>query len=100
MPFNFSFSSSFSAVTVSNNGQAPKGWAYKRESYSNNSGSGVRTTKQKLGEAPVTETRVYDAQGRPLITDGRPRRPRNPGQGRIISIEEITDEHQHGEERR
>ncbi|KAK5653075.1 hypothetical protein OQA88_9362 [Cercophora sp. LCS_1] len=73
MPFSFSFSSSFSAVAVSTstssngNGVTQKGWAYKHESYSNNHGSGVRTTKQKLGEAPVTETKVFDAQGRPLI---------------------------------
>ncbi|KAK3294267.1 uncharacterized protein B0H64DRAFT_475754 [Chaetomium fimeti] len=74
MPFNFSFSSSVSAVSVgsgSTNGQnGARGWAYKRESYSNNNGSGVRTTKQKLGEAPQTQTRIYDAQGRPLYLEG------------------------------
>jgi len=46
------------------------GWAYKRESYANAHGSGIRTTKQKLGEAPVTEVYMYDAQGRPLLVQG------------------------------
>lgn len=106
MPFNFSFSSSATFVSTSSvNGQA-QGWAYRREAYSTNDGSGVRTTKQKLGEAPVTQMRMYDAQGRPLLTEGNgsasgsgsgsgSRRPRQSKRGpsrRIISIEDVTEE--------
>lgn len=95
MPFSFSFSSSVSAVSVASgsaNGHGgAKGWAYKRESYSNNHGSGVRTTKQKLGEAPVTQTKIYDAQGRPLYLEGG--RRRTPGvDDRVPRIEDVTDD--------
>lgn len=104
MPFNFSFSSSATFVSTSSvNGQA-QGWAYRREAYSTNDGSGVRTTKQKLGEAPVTQMRMYDAQGRPLLTEGngsasgsgsgssRPRQSKRAPSRRIISIEDVTEE--------
>ena len=95
MPFNFSFSSSVSAVSVgsaSANGHGgAKGWAYKRESYSNNHGSGVRTTKQKLGEAPVTQTKGYDAQGRPLYLDGGQRRTAGVDDS-VARIEDVTDD--------
>lgn len=102
MPFNFSFSSSATFVSTSSvNGQA-QGWAYRRESYSNNDGSGVRTTKQKLGEAPVTYMKMYDAQGKPLLTEGngsgsgsgssRPRQSKRGPSRRIISIEDVTEE--------
>ncbi|KAK3308333.1 uncharacterized protein B0T15DRAFT_490921 [Chaetomium strumarium] len=94
MPFNFSFSSSASAVVVgsaSANGHgAIKGWAYKHEAYSNNDGSGVRTTKQKLGEPPVTQTRMYDAQGRPLLTDGAGRRTGLDDS--VRRIEDVTED--------
>jgi len=75
MPFKFSFSSSTSAAVAGsasvNGHEAAKGWAYKQEAYSNPNGSGSRTTKQKLGEAPVTETKMFDAQGRPILLEGR-----------------------------
>lgn len=94
MPFSFSFSSSVSAVSVgsgSTNGHGgAKGWAYKRESYSNNHGSGVRTTKQKLGEAPVTQTRIYDAQGRPLYLQGGHRT--TSLDDNVARIEDVTDD--------
>lgn len=98
MPFNFSFSSSATFVsTSSTNGQA-KGWAYRREAYSTNDGSGVRTTRQNLGEAPVTQVKMYDAQGRPLLIEGsgsgsssRRQSKRGPSR-RIISIEDVTEE--------
>lgn len=96
MPFNFSFSSSASAVVVGSgsvNGHGgAKGWAYKRESYSNNSGSGVRTTEQKLGEAPVTQTRIYDAQGRPLLIDRSDRPPAGPNNSVVRRVEDVTEE--------
>jgi hypothetical protein len=95
MPFGFSFSSSTSAAVVtagSVNGQsAAKGWAYKREAYSNSNGSGVRTTKQKLGEAPVTQTRMYDAHGRPLFIEGTDR-PREPDDS-VMSVVDVTESH-------
>lgn len=99
MPFNFSFSSSATFVTTSSvNGQS-QGWAYRREAYSTNDGSGVRTTKQKLGEAPITQMRMYDAQGRSLLTEGndsgsssRPRQSKRGPSRRIISIEDVTEE--------
>lgn len=83
--------------TSSVNGQ-PQGWAYRREAYSTNDGSGVRTTKQKLGEAPITQMKMYDAQGRPLLTeanssDDTSRRQSKGGPSRrIISIEDVTEE--------
>lgn len=103
MPFNFSFSSSATFVSTSSVNGQPQGWAYRREAYSTNDGSGVRTTKQKLGEAPVTQMRMYDAQGRPLLTEGngsgsgsgsssRPRQSKRGPSRRIISIEDVTEE--------
>lgn len=101
MPFNFSFSSSATFVSTSSVNGQPQGWAYRREAYSTNDGSGVRTTKQKLGEAPVTQMRMYDAQGRPLLTEGndsgsgsssRPRQSKRGPSRKIISIEDVTEE--------
>ena len=70
MPFNFSFSSSTSVVSsasASVNGKtAQTGYAYRHDAFKDNQGSGSRTVKQKLGQAPVTRTKLYDAQGRPL----------------------------------
>ena len=71
MPINFSFSSSATVVGSAsvNDRSTTKGWAYRHEAFKNNEGSGSRTTKQKLGEAPVTTTHIYDAQGRPLMVE-------------------------------
>jgi len=93
MPFSFSFSSSAAIVgSGSVNGHnTTKGWAYKHEAYSNNNGSGVRTTKQRLGEAPVTQTRMYDAQGRPLLIQGSDRRA-DPHDTTVRRIEDITED--------
>jgi hypothetical protein len=104
MPFKFSFSSTTSAAVVGsasvNDRGTTKGWAYKRESYSNNDGSGVRTTKQRLGEAPVTNTRIYDAQGRPLLierSDGASSSASQSAAGQVqgmqgmARIEDVTD---------
>lgn len=97
MPFNFSFTTSATVVSTSSvNGQT-QGWAYRRDAYSTNDGSGVRTTRQNLGEAPFTQTRVYDAQGRPLLTEGSGSQRRSSKRGgqpsrRIISIEDVTEE--------
>lgn len=101
MPFNFSFSSSATFVSTSSVNGRTSGQAYQRQSYSTPQGSGVRTTQQKLGEAPVTNTRLYDAQGRELIGDGsgggNGYRQNHGGQAyapsrRIISIEDVTEE--------
>lgn len=70
MPFTFSFSSSATFVASTSVNGNSNGWAYRHESYSNNNGSGVRTTQQRLGEAPVMQTMMYDAHGRPLLTQG------------------------------
>ncbi|ROV93819.1 hypothetical protein VMCG_08768 [Cytospora schulzeri] len=98
MPFNFSFSSSATFVSTSSvNGQT-KGYAYQRQSYSTPQGSGVRTTEQKLGQAPLTQTKLYDPCGRQMVSPGS-----NPGGSsggnqanipsrRIISIEDVTEE--------
>lgn len=103
MPFNFSFSSSATFVSTSSFNGRTSGQAYQRQSYSTPQGSGVRTTQQKLGEAPVTYTRLFDAQGRELIGDGSSGggdngyRQNQGGQAytpsrRIISIEDVTEE--------
>lgn len=110
MPFSFSFSTSATVVSTSSVNGETKGWAYKRESYNTNDGSGVRTTRQRLGDAPVTQMRMYDAQGRPLLTDGynnnqdmgsrsnnngyvsQSRGNNNVPMGKIISIEDVTEE--------
>lgn len=98
MPFSFSFSSSAAFVgSGSVNGRSvTKGWAYKREEYSDSNGYGVRTTKQKLGEAPVTQTRIYDAQGRPLLVEGGHGGPAraDPNLGAMRVIEDVTEEDQ------
>ncbi|KAK2600431.1 hypothetical protein N8I77_009964 [Diaporthe amygdali] len=97
MPFNFSFSSSATFVSTSSVNGRTSGQAYQRQSYSTPQGSGVRTTHQKLGEAPVTNTRLYDAQGRELIGDGSGYDQNHGNQAyapsrRIISIEDVTEE--------
>lgn len=105
MPFNFSFSSSATFVSTSSVNGRTSGQAYQRQSYSTPQGSGVRTTQQKLGEAPVTYTRLFDAQGRELIGGGggggggNGYRQNHGGQAyaptcsrRIISIEDVTEE--------
>lgn len=103
MPFNFSFSSSATFVSTSSVNGRTSGQAYQRQWYSTPQGSGVRTTQQKLGEAPVINTRLYDAQGRELIGDGGGGGGSNsyyqnhgsqayaPSR-RIISIEDVTEE--------
>lgn len=113
MPFSFSFSTSATIVSTSSVNGETKGWAYKRESRSNNNGSHVRTTTQTLGDAPETKICMYDAQGRRLLTNdddttfnnqGSGSRSYNNGYvsqrrannnipvGKIISIEDVTDE--------
>lgn len=101
MPFNFSFSSSATFVSASSANGESKGWAYRREAYSNNDGSGVRTFRQNLGEAPSVQTRIYDSRGKPLLAEGsnnssssgngRRRGTQTPTR-RIISIEDVTEE--------
>jgi hypothetical protein len=101
MSFNFSFSSTATFVSTSSVNGRTSGQAYQRQSYSTPQGSGVRTTQQQLGEAPVTCTRLYDAQGRELISDGNAAsnghrqnyggQPYAPSR-RIISIEDVTEE--------
>lgn len=67
---NLSISTSATFVSTSSvNGEA-RGWAYQRQSYRNNDGSGVRTRTQTLGGPPVTNTRMYDSQGREFLTQG------------------------------
>ncbi|CAN8098254.1 unnamed protein product [Discula destructiva] len=100
MPFNFSFSSSATFVSTSSTSGQTQGWAYRRDAYSTDDGSGVRTTRQNLGEAPVTQTRMFDAHGRPLLVEGsssggasRSRHQSKPGPSmKIISIEDVTEE--------
>lgn len=107
----FSFSSSASAVFVgsatANSRGTTSGWAYKRESYSNANGSGVRTTKQKLGEAPVTQVRMYDAQGRPLLVEGNAASTARSASAQDQSrntvgrrIEDVTEDDGEGQSRR
>ncbi|KAH8753830.1 hypothetical protein F5883DRAFT_650782 [Diaporthe sp. PMI_573] len=100
MPFTFSFSSSATFVSTSSVNGRTSGQAYQRQSYSTPQGTGVRTTQQRLNEAPVTHTRMYDAQGRELIADGSGGngcRQDHGGQAympsrRVISIEDVTEE--------
>lgn len=102
MPFNFSFSSSATFVSTSSVNGESKGWAYRREAYSNNDGSGVRTFRQNLGEAPSVQTRIYDSRGKPLLAEGSNNSSSGSGSGRrrgtqtptrrIISIEDVTEE--------
>lgn len=98
MPFNFSFSTSATFVSTSSvNGQT-KGYAYQRQSYSTPQGSGVRTAQQRLGEAPLTETRLYDPHGREMLAQGSSTgsgsngKQSNAPSRRIISIEDVTEE--------
>lgn len=64
---SLSTSASVSATTSVNGGT--RGYGYQRQMFHNNSGSGVRTIRQNFGEAPVVQTSIYDAQGRPLLID-------------------------------
>lgn len=93
MSFQFSFSSSAAVVTTANvNGrETTKGVAYRREAYSNEHGTGVRTIKQRLGQDPVVKTRMYDRDGRPLLIEDN---AGNGGTGRSRSTQrrwEIDD---------
>lgn len=65
--------------------------AYRREAYSNEHGTGVRTIKQRLGQDPVVKTRMYDRDGRPLLIEDN---AGNGGTGRSRSTQrrwEIDD---------
>ena len=58
--------------------------------------------KEKLGEAPVTKTKMYDAEGRPLLMErsgGEGRSTTGPNT-RILSIEDVTEEEEAKEERK
>lgn len=92
MPFNFSFSASTTVVgsTSVNGHTAQSGYAYRHDSFKDNQGSGSRTVRQKLGQAPVTKTKLYDAQGRPL----QPVEDRRRSDGEIVQdrrIEDVTE---------
>lgn len=113
MLFNLSLSTSATVVTSASVNGNRNGWAYRRESYANNNGSGVRTTRQNLGQPPVMQTMVYDAYGRPLLVDGssggngsgsgtgtvsgRRRNTQRVPTSRIISIEDVTEEEERKE---
>lgn len=85
---SFSFSSSSHSSSHNsrdghnNNHTSSTGHAYSTQSYTDPSGrTTVKSTSQNLGEAPVRETRSFDAQGRELAgTAGSDRR-----------IEDVTD---------
>lgn len=67
--FSFSLSTSASVTATTSVNGGTRGYGYQRQMFRNNSGSGVRTIRQNLGEAPVVQTSIYDAQGRPLLID-------------------------------
>lgn len=98
MPFSFSFSSSATFVSTGTVDGQTKGYAYQRQSYSTPQGSGVRTTEQRLGEAPLTETRLYGPNGREMLANGSgagnssARERTTTPSTRIISIEDVTEE--------
>lgn len=92
MPFNFSFSSSATIVSTSSVNGRTSGQAYQRQSFATPQGSGVRTTRQTLGQAPVTDTRLYDAHGRELITNGTGGGRAPTPTRKIISIEDVTEQ--------
>lgn len=97
MPFNFSFSASTTVVgsTSVNGHTAQSGYAYRHDSFKDNQGSGSRTVKQKLGQAPVTKTKLYDAQGRPLhLVEDRRRADVEIVQDR--RIEDVTEDEERG----
>lgn len=118
MVFSFSLSTSASVVASASVNGSARGWGYRRESYSNNLGSGVRTTRQNLGQAaPTVQTTMYDAQGRPFLTDaasgnaigngggggvggGRVQQRPRTVRSRIISIEDVTEEEERKAEER
>ena len=81
--------SSYSSVSYSSSssrdGQQVSGSRHSQVSSSNDTGTTVKTTSQKLGEPVVQEERRYDQQGRELLggTDGA-------GQNR--RIEDVSDE--------
>lgn len=97
MPFNFSFSASTTVVgsTSVNGHTAQSGYAYRHDSFKDNQGSGSRTVRQKLGQAPVTKTKLYDAQGRPLqLVEDRRRSDAEIVQDR--RIEDVTEDEEMG----
>ena len=82
--FFSSSSSSFSNTRNGNNEEHTTGRAYTSHSYTDPNGTTVKTTRQNLGEAPVSETKRYDARGRELAggaSDNSNRR-----------IQDVTDE--------
>lgn len=81
--------SSYSSVSYSSssshNGQQVSGSRQSQVSSSNDAGTTVKTTSQKLGEPVVQEERSYDSQGRERLSDTD-----RTGQNR--RIEDVSDE--------
>ena len=67
--YSYSSSSVSYSSTTNRDGQTT-GQAYQRMSESTPQGTTVQTTRQNLGERPVTETRRYDATGRAIEATG------------------------------
>lgn len=90
----FSYSSqSYSSSSTTRNGQT-SGQRYASVTHSNPSGTTVRKGYQNIGEAPVEETRYYDAEGR-LVQSLQGNEERAGIDGRVnggARIEDVTDE--------
>ena len=62
-----SYSSTSYSSSSTQNGQQTTGSHYAQQSYTDPSGTTVRSASQNLGEAAVTEERRYDSQGQQLV---------------------------------
>ena len=84
---SFSFSSSsysYSSSSSNNNGQVT-GSRQTQQTYSDDSGTTVKSTSQNIGEPVVSEERRYDTQGRELLSG-------TDGAGANRRIEDVSDE--------
>ncbi|KAI9658169.1 MAG: hypothetical protein M1831_004016 [Alyxoria varia] len=90
--FTSSYSSqSYSSYSSSStSGGQTTGSAYAQQSQTDPSGTKVQTKSQNLGEPVVSETRQYDAQGRPVLESSTA----SGGDRRIegARVEDVTDE--------
>lgn len=87
---SFTGSSSFSFSSSSSVNGQQSGYRTVRQSYTDGSGTTVRSATQNAGQPAVQQTRRYDAQGRELLEGGG-----NGGGGAgQRRIEDVTDEQQ------
>lgn len=90
--FSFSTSTRFSSSSSSSGGQT-RGTTHTTQSYTDPSGTTVRTSSSKNGQPAIEETKHYDSSGRQLLeAPSNGNGSSNQRQIGDIEVEDVTDE--------